>query len=72
MTFVASHGVIYVDYRVEGGTYNFSGTDQALAAAKAANPELTITRAPFDTKTLNPGESWELPEGAVFVNKRGS
>ncbi|WP_076999678.1 hypothetical protein [Variovorax sp. KK3] len=68
MTFTANGSPIYVDYKFDDGIYNMNPKD--IAAAKAANPDGHFSIDPFDTQTLEPGQSWALPDGTTFIRQR--
>jgi|GEM_PF-3845187 len=68
-TFIATNNsFLYVHYKMTGGLYNVHPVD--LAAMVAGNPGKRVTCDPFDTQAVRPGESWSLPEGAVFIDER--
>jgi dUTPase len=63
MTFTALIHWLAIDHKLKGKYYNASPEN-----AKA-NPEMATT-APFDTHLVKPGSTWELPDGATFIQKR--
>ncbi|MBB3180326.1 hypothetical protein [Variovorax sp. Sphag1AA] len=71
-TFTASPTLsLLVHYKYRNGIYNFRGTENALAAARAENPGRQVTKDPFDSKLILPGESWTLPNDTDVVDTRG-
>ena len=70
MEFTATDHDLMIDYKIKGKIYNSRSTEDAVKAAKKANPGLQITSAPFDTETILKGNTWTLPEGAELINER--
>lgn len=64
MNFTAGAFPLAIDHKLEGKLYN-ANHFQVQALGKHA-----ATTDPFDTHTVEPGDTWELPAGAEFIRQR--
>jgi len=64
MKFTAGEFPLNIDYKLRGKLYN-ANPFQVKALPKGA-----ATVDPYDTYTIMPGDAWDLPAGADFIQKR--
>ena len=67
MIFHATTHRLDIQYRLKNKIYNVNPKD--LEAARHGNPGVEMTSDPFDTHTIERGNSWTLPEGAEFIKE---
>ncbi|MDM0053030.1 hypothetical protein [Variovorax sp. J22R115] len=69
-TYMAKQSQLVIQYKLPHDMmiYGAHPTDVvAMNAAAAEGKGTPATIAPFDTKVIEPGQSWELPSGAKVI-----
>ncbi len=64
MKFTAQQFPLDIDHRLKGKVYMANPSQMHVLPKGTASPH------PFDTYNLMPGESWELPADAEFIQQR--
>ena len=67
-TFITDVDWLAVDYRLSHGDRLYGASPFVVQTSKGKRPD--ATPHPFDTATLPPHSSWQLPAGAEVVNER--
>jgi len=66
--FVTDTNWLAIDYRLSIDDRVYSATPGVVQKLNGKRPDATLQ--PFDTATLRPHSTWQLPAGAEIVNER--